>query len=226
MSLIDEPAEPLRSPPGAPLSPRIPTVTWSWRTATAAGLALAAIAVYVYALASRPAPPPPEHVNAAAGFSIQPPEGWTDRLDDRDGSFIRPAGPGADRRSSITVSARLDAAEAALERARFEAAAEARRTYARLALADMQARPVTGPIRDLVWLETQRVTLDSGLPAVLAEFTQVYRGVPVHGWTIITVDGARLYQAVGVVPETRIQADQLQLVAALHSLSPLGPATE
>jgi hypothetical protein len=146
----------------------------------------------------------PEHVNFVAGFSIEPPPGWTDRVDDRDGSFIRPTGPDADPRSSLTITARL-----------------ARDSDPMLELADIQARPLSGPIRHLRWLEVQRVTLDSGLPAVLAEFTQVYRGVPMHGWAVLAVNEARLLHAVGVVPEDRLESEQLQLVAALHTLSPL-----
>jgi hypothetical protein len=181
------------------------TISWSWRTATAAGLTVATVALYGYALLSRTAPPPPEHVNSLAGFSIEPPPGWTDRQNDRDGTFIRP-GPDGDRRASLTVSTRL-----ALD------------PDPRLALVDIQTRRVSGPIRDLRWLGNQQVQLDSGLTGILAEFTQTYRGVPMHGWAVLAVHEARLLHAVGVVPEERVQDQQLQLVSALHTLSPLLP---
>ena len=181
-------------------------LSWSWRTAVAAGLAIAAVAVYVYALATSPDPPSGAHVNSVAGFSIEVPEGWTDRVDDRDGTFIRPEGEGADRRSSITVSVRL-----------------ARDPDPRLALVDMQARSAGGPIRELKWIGDQRVMLDSGIPAVLAEFTQRYRGVPMHGWAMLAVHEARLFHAVGALPVERVARDHLELVDSLHSLSPLLP---
>jgi len=200
LSLHDEITDRLASA-GPPPAPRV--VSWSWRTATAAGLGLAAIALYVFAMLSRPGPVPLEHVNSLAGFSIAPPPGWTDRVDDRDGSFIRP-GKDGDRRASLTVSTRL-----------------ARDPDPRLALADIKARRVTGPIRDLQWLGEQQVTLDSGLPGVLAEFTQVYRGVPMHGWAVLAIHDARLLHAVGVVPEARLADEQMHLVSALHTLSPL-----
>jgi len=204
LSLHDEITDRLPEAGPPPLPPRR-AVTWSWRTATAAGLALAAVAVYIVAMLSRPGPPPVEHVNSLAGFSIAPPPGWTDRIDDRDGSFIRPGDDG-DRRASLTVSARL-----------------ARDPDPRLALADIQARRVSGPIRDLRWLGEQEVMLDSGLPGVLAEFTQVYRGVPMHGWAVLAIHEARLLHAVGVVPEEQLAAEQMHLLASLHSLSPLLP---
>jgi len=216
-SLNDEPTQPLLQAeatdrlddPRAAFggsSRRVPAVTWSWRTAVAAGLGVATVALYIYAVATRPGPPPTAHVNSVAGFSIEPPTGWTDRVDDRDGSFIRPEGEGADRRSSLTVSVRL-----------------ARDPDPRLALVDMQARSPGGPIRDLKWIGDQRVVLDSGIPAVLAEFTQRYRGVPMHGWAMLAVHEARLFHAVGAVPEERVAESHLELVDSLHSLGPLLP---
>lgn len=218
MSLHDEPTDRLGTyaPPSRPELRSEPTdrlggeppkraISWSWRTATAAGLAAATLALYIYALASRPGPPPLSHVNSLAGFSIEPPPEWTDRQDDGDGTHIRP-GAGGDQRASLTVSTRL-----------------AYDPDPRLALADIQTRRVSGPIRELRWLDEQEIQLDSGLPGILAEFTQIYRGVPMHGWTVLAVHEARLLHAVGVLPEERVEDQQLQLVAALHSLSPLLP---
>lgn len=177
----------------------------SWRV-IASGLLFAA-AVWVFALreARQTGAPPPEwHVNAEAGFRIRPPTGWDNRTDDRDGSVLAPSTQPVDGFATLIVSTRLAIDEDPM-------------SYLR----DVVVRPPSGPIRELKWLREEKTTMSDGSPAALGEFTQIYRGMPVHGWMLFTVRDGKLLQAVGTVPHSAASRAESTILRAVKSVQTL-----
>ena len=144
------------------------------------------------------------HENLDGAFRIRPPPGWTRRTTDRDGSQIAPAVQPDNGFVSLIISSRLAGDPDPMRH-----------------LADVVARPPAGPIRELRWLRQERITLATGLPAAMGEFSQVYRGARVHGWMVLQVHEARLLRAVAVVPEDGHEAYLHEVAAALRSLEPM-----
>lgn len=171
----------------------------TWRTGAAAVLAFAA--VLVWAWRSQPPDVPAEHVNGEAGFGIRPPPGWSLRLDDADGSRIRPPSQPEGGAARLIVSSRL-----------------ARDPSPLGVLHEIAARPATGPIRELRWIRQERITLDGGADAALGEFLQVEHGVALHSWMVVTVRDSQMLQAVIVVPERAKEAWEGAMLASLRSL--------
>jgi hypothetical protein len=177
----------------------------SWRVILS-GVLLAA-ALWIFALkqaADGHHEVPTWHVNTDGGFRIRPPAGWVKRTDDRDGTQIAPAVQPKGGFATLIVSTRL-----------------ARDASPMPYLTDVVARPPAGPIRDLVWLRQDKVTLDDGGPGALGEFTQVYRGMPVHGWMMFSVRDGKLLQVVATVPADRADTVKDAMVQALRSVQPL-----
>jgi hypothetical protein len=180
----------------------------NWRVVSA-GLLLAA-SLWVLALGGfgpthSGAPPAPEwHVNVNGGFKILPPPEWTSRTDDRDGTQIAPPVQPTFGFATMIVSVRLASDPDPMAH-----------------LTQAAARAPAGPVRDLKWTKLEKVTMGDGHEGVLGEFTQVYRGAPVHGWMVIAVRDARLLQAVATVPAERAAAWGPTLVTSLQSLEAL-----
>ena len=147
---------------------------------------------------------PQWHVNVNGGFKILPPAGWNRRTDDRDGSQIAPAQQPSSGFATLIVSMRLVNDQDALAH-----------------LTQAAARAPAGPVRELKWLRQERITMNDGREGALGEFSQIYRGAPVHGWMVIAVREARLVQAVATVPESWAAEWGPALTASLKSLEAL-----
>lgn len=147
---------------------------------------------------------PQWHVNVNAGFKILPPAGWTRRTDDPDGSQIAPPQQPTVGFATLIVSLRLVTDPDAMGH-----------------LGQAAARAPAGPVRNLKWLSQERVAMADGREGALGEFSQIYRGAPVHGWMVIAVRDARLVQAVATVPEDRAGPWGPELIRALKSLQAL-----
>ncbi len=180
----------------------------NWRVVSA-GLLLAAslwiLALGGFGLGEDRGPSEPEwHVNVNGGFKILPPAEWTSRTDDRDGTQIAPPVQPTVGFATMIVSVRLASDPDSMAH-----------------LTQAAARAPAGPVRDLKWTKLEKVTMGDGHEGALGEFTQVYRGAPVHGWMVIAVRDARLLQAVATVPADRASAWGPTLVTSLRSLEAL-----
>ncbi len=124
-----------------------------------------------------------------------------------------------DRRAA---SAELEAAEAALERARFEAAAEARRAYARLALAEAELRIAEKQLEGATRLRAAaEARLEAGEAPVLdAQLARLEEARAVALWLDAGQEMARaradLVALSGVSPDVEVAADPLVAAAALQ----------
>jgi len=176
----------------------------NWRVILSGLLLAAAFWVFALSEARNTVEAPAWHVNGEAGFKIQPPPGWTNRVDDRDGSQIAPPEQPKDGFATLIVSARLSRDENPM-------------AY----LTDVVARPPAGPIRELEWLREEKVAMADGAPGALGEFTEIYRGMPVHGWMVFSVREGKVIQAVATVPADRAAVMEPVLLAALKSVRPL-----
>ena len=179
----------------------------NWRV-IAAGLLLGA-SLWIVAIGGlgpgESTPQAPEwHINTDAGFKILPPAGWTRRTDDRDGTQIAPPKQPKVGFATLIVSMRLVTDQDAVAH-----------------LTEAAARAPAGPVRNLRWHRQEKVTMGDGREGALGEFSQIYRGAPVHGWMVIAVRDSRLVQAVATVPEDRAAAWGPALIHSLKSLEAL-----
>ena len=174
----------------------------NWRIILA-GLLFGA-SIWMFALSRMPRDVPAWHENTEAGFRIEPPAGWTSRTDDADGSQIAPPAQPDDGFAMLIVTTRLAHGENPMG-------------Y----LLDVANRPAVGPIRELEWLRKERGELKDGGPGSLGEFTEIYRGQPVHGWMVFAVREGRVLQAVGTVPEAYAEGIEGTMIQSLLSLHPL-----
>ena len=164
----------------------------NWRTAAAAALALAALLLWGSVLEG-----PERHTNDEAGFSIEPPRAWTDRVDDPSGSRISRRDGGA----WLIITTRLTTHETGLE-----------------ALEEIASRPAGGPISDVRWRRRQQVIFSDGRTGALGELTQREGRRLVHAWMITAVRGNRLFHAVAAVPEEEAEALEDELLRSLATL--------
>ena len=177
----------------------------SWRVILSGLLLAGALWVYAFSEAKKSSVSVPEwHVNTEAGFRIRPPAGWVNRVDDRDGTQIAPAKQPSNGFATLVVSTRLARDESPMP-------------Y----LTDVVARPPAGPIRDLKWLREQKITMSDGGDGVLGEFTETYRGLPVHGWVVFSIRQGKVLQAVVQVPADRSKTVEQAMLQALKSIRPL-----
>jgi len=177
----------------------------SWRIILSGLLLAAALWIFALSQASKAHPDVPEwHINPNAGFRVRPPAGWVKRSDDRDGTQIAPAVQPADGFATLIISTRLARDESPMP-------------Y----LTDVVARPPAGPIRDLEWLKEEKITMSDGGAGALGEFTEIYRGMPVHGWMVFTVRDGKVFQAVATVPADRAIDVQAAMLQSLRSVQPL-----
>jgi hypothetical protein len=151
-----------------------------------------------------PGDPPPAHENPRAGFRITPPPGWTERVDDQDGSRIAPPFSADRGMSWIVVSTRLTP-----------------NPDPKRYLQELTEKPATGPVAELRWGEVERVHLDAGMEGAWVELSQTWQGRPVKGWLLATVDAARLLQVSAVLPADRSPQEFEALRAALLTIAPL-----
>lgn len=180
----------------------------NWRVVFA-GLLLAAslwiLALGGFSPGTYGRPSAPEwHVNVNGGFKIRPPPEWTRRTDDRDGTQIAPPKQPSSGFATLIVSVRLAADPDPMAH-----------------LSQAAARAPGGPVRELRWLRLDKVVMGDGREGALGEFSQIFRGDPVHGWMVIAVRDGRLLQAVATVPADRASAWGPTLVPALRSLEAL-----
>ncbi|MCO4769269.1 MAG: hypothetical protein KDA24_04510 [Deltaproteobacteria bacterium] len=180
-------------------------MTGSWRVILSGLLLAAAVWIFAISEANQSKRQVPEwHTNTTAGFSIRPPPGWSSRSDDRDGSQIAPPAQPTDGFATLIVSTRLARDENPM-------------SY----LTDVVARPPAGPIRELEWIREEKIAMEDGGPGALGEFTEIYRGMPVHGWMVFAVREGKVLQAVAQVPRAHGGAAEEAILASLRSVRPL-----
>lgn len=180
-------------------SPWLPQ--FSWRIALTAVVLVLAVDLWGFGAHFFGKTVPAEHLNGSAGFAITPPGGWTQRIDDPEGSRIAPEEQPAQGYAWMVVTTRLSTGDSPS-----------------LLLTEIKARPAGGPVRDLEWQAERPFTFDDGSTGVVAEFDQRLHGREISGWTVITVRGARMFQISAVAPNYAREAWTPGIEAAMASL--------